>query len=111
MQNRNAPKIFCVAKAGPPCQWTSLRDRFPKAIRPGEAKLEKATAAQKANQVVCSSQVLLPLQYDATRGGGAEELGVVRRRDATQQLDRRVEVDGAGEQRLAHGVDFYVRLW
>ena len=40
-----------------------------KAIRPGEAKLEKATAAQKANQVVCSSQVLLPLQYDALVAG------------------------------------------
>ena len=34
-----------------------LRD-LGKAIRPGEAKLDKATAAQKANQVVCSLETV-----------------------------------------------------
>ena len=37
----------------------------------------------------------------------AEQLRVVRRRDAAKQLDRRVQIDGASEQRLAHGVYFY----
>ena len=35
-----------------------------RSFKPGEAKLEKATAAQKSNQVVCSSQVLIPLQSE-----------------------------------------------
>ena len=53
----------------PPAALITALTNASKAIRPGEAKLEKATAAQKANQVVCSSQVLLPLQYDALVAG------------------------------------------
>ena len=55
--------------AQPPTAFLTALTNASKAIRPGEAKLEKATAAQKANQVVCSSQVLLPLQHDALVAG------------------------------------------
>ena len=69
-----------------------------KSIRPGEAKLEKATAAQKTNQVVCSSQVLLPLQCDALITGehligSAATRGVTARHELERfQTDKRCPV-------------------
>ena len=73
-----------------------------KSIRPGEAKLEKATAVQKTNQVVCSSQVLLPLQCDALITGehligSAATRGVTAR----HELERFHTLPGVGTAHAA----------